>query len=104
MRVLLAMLLTVIAFATIAAAAAEVTVEDWSKMTVGAKGIPVDWKGQNWGSPAYDMTVVEEGGRKVLHLKSRGDGSTVSKDVKGKIDLKRTPILEWSWKAVVLPK
>jgi hypothetical protein len=73
-------------------------------MTVGAKGIPTDWKGQNWGSPAYDMTVVDEGGRKVLHLRSRNEGSTVSKDIKGKIDLKGTPILEWSWKAVALPK
>src|SRR5262245_48814299 len=99
MRVVLAMLLTLVACATIATAAGEVTVEDWSKMMVGAKGIPADWKGQNWGSPAYDMTVAEEGGKKVLHLRSRNEGSTVSKDVKGKIDLKSTPILEWSWKA-----
>jgi hypothetical protein len=84
--------------------AATFVVEDWSAMTVGAKGIPPGWKGQNWGSPAYDMTIVEDGGKKALHLKSKGDGSTISKEVKGKVNLKETPILEWSWKAVTLPK
>ncbi|HYE91708.1 MAG TPA: DUF3047 domain-containing protein [Terriglobales bacterium] len=83
---------------------ADVAVEDWSKVAVGTKGIPPGWKGQQWGSPAYDMTVVEDGGRKVLHLRSKDEGSTISKEVKGKVDLKETPILEWSWKMVTLPK
>jgi len=77
-----------------------VVVEDWSKHLVGAKGIPDGWKGQNWGSPAYDMTVIE-GSPKVLHLKSQNEGSTIVKEVK--IHLKETPILEWQWKAVALP-
>ncbi len=76
-------------------------VEDWSKHQVGARGIPEGWKGQTWGSPAYDLTVVEESPAKVLHLKSRNDGSTISKEVQ--VNLKDTPILEWRWKAVVLP-
>jgi Protein of unknown function (DUF3047) len=104
MRVLLPLMLAVAACAAVAGAAGDVVVEDWSKTTIGAKGIPTDWQGQNWGSPAYDMTVVDDGGRKVLHLKSRNEGSTVSKDIKGKVNLKDTPILEWSWKAVALPK
>jgi hypothetical protein len=86
-----------------AQAAEQVVIEDWSQQPIGARGIPVEWKGQNWGSPAYDMTVVEDGGRRVLHLKSRNDGSTVSKDIKGKVDLGQTPVLEWSWKVVTLP-
>src|SRR3972149_3851566 len=78
-----------------------VLVEDWSKHLVGAKGIPDGWKGQNWGSsPAYEMTVIE-GSPKVLHLKSQNEGSTIVKEVK--INVKETPILEWQWKAVVLP-
>src|SRR3970282_1566995 len=77
-----------------------VVVEDWSKPLVGAKGIPDGWKGQNWGSPAYEMTVTE-GSPKVLHLKSQNEGSTIVKEVK--INVKETPILEWQWKAVVLP-
>ena len=104
MRVALVIVLIVAAVAMVAVAADEVLVEDWSRMPVGTKGIPPDWKGQNWGSPAYDFTVVEDGGKKVLHLKSKNEGSTISKEVKGKVDLKATPILEWTWKAVALPK
>jgi hypothetical protein len=103
MRTPLAVVL-VLALTSLAAAAGDVVVEDWSKTTVGAKGIPPDWKGQQWGSPAYDMTVAEDDGLRVLHLRSRNEGSTVSKDVKGKVDLKETPILEWKWKMVTLPK
>ena len=89
---------------SLAWAADDFLVEDWSKLSVGGKGIPDAWKGQNWGSPAYDMTIVEDGGKKVLHMKSKNEGSTISKDIKGKVNLKDTPILEWRWKAVVLPK
>ena len=48
-----------------------------------------------------------------LELAVRGDvvrahahdfGSTIAKDVKGKVNLRDTPILEWTWKAVALPK
>jgi hypothetical protein len=90
--------------ASLAWAAGDVAVEDWSKTPVGTKGIPPGWKGQQWGSPAYNFTVVEDAGKKVIHLKSEHEGSTISKEVKGKIDLKETPILEWSWKMVALPK
>ena len=89
---------------TVAWASEHVVVEDWSKAPVGHKGIPPEWKGQQWGSPTYDMTVVEDGGKKALHLKSKNEGSTISKEIKGKVNLKDTPILEWSWKMVALPK
>jgi hypothetical protein len=84
--------------------AAEVVVEDWSKVPLDTRGVPPDWKSQTWGSPAYDFTIAEEGGRRVLHLKSRNEGSTISKEIRKKINLKETPILEWSWKVVTLPK
>jgi hypothetical protein len=93
-----------LAVAAVAGAADQVVVEDWSAQKVGAKGIPAGWKGQNWGSPTYDMTVVEDGGRKVLRMVSRDDGSTITRDTKGKLDLKDTPVVEWSWKVVTLPK
>lgn len=89
---------------TVAWASEHVVVEDWAKAPVGHKGIPPEWKGQQWGSPAYDMTVVEDGGKKALHLKSKNEGSTISREVKGKVNLKDTPILEWTWKMVTLPK
>jgi hypothetical protein len=79
-------------------------VEDWAAVPVGTKGIPPGWQKQRWGSPNYDFTVVEEEGRKVVHLKSAGDSSNVSKEIKGKVNLKDTPILEWTWKVVALPQ
>jgi hypothetical protein len=95
-----------LAVLTVAAAAiaAEVVIEDWSRHPVGAKGIPSGWQKQRWGDPAYDFAVVEDGGRKVLHLKSAGDSSTISKDIKGRVNLKETPVLEWSWKVTALPR
>ena len=104
MRYRLGFALAVLALATAAWAAGDVVVEDWSKVPVGTKGIPPGWSGQRWGSPAYDMTVEEDGSRKVLHLRSRDEGSTISKEVKGQVNLKETPILEWQWKMVTLPK
>lgn len=77
-------------------------VEDWSQQPEGKTGIPDGWKGQTWGSPRYDFRVVTQGGRKILHLKSQDDSSTISKEVK--VDVSRVPLLQWSWQAVVLPK
>lgn len=80
-----------------------IKVEDWSAAAVGTKGIPPRWKsGQNWGRPAYDFVVEQDGSAKVLHLKSHGDSSTIAKEVK--VNLKETPLLEWQWKAISLPK
>ena len=92
-----------LAVVTVAVATDQLLVEDWSKIPVGSKGIPPGWSGQNWGSPTYDFVVVEDEPQRVLRLKSRDDSSTIAKDIKGKINLKETPILEWTWKAVVLP-
>ena len=39
-------------------------VEDWSSQPVGNKGVPNGWKAQNWGSPKYDFTIVNDDGRK----------------------------------------
>lgn len=92
-------------FAAVAlwAGSATVLVEDWSAHGVGVKGIPEGWKGgQTWGTPAYDFSVVQESPTKALHLRSRGDSSTISRAVK--VNLKDTPILEWQWKAITLPK
>jgi hypothetical protein len=73
-------------------------IEDWSAAPIGSKGIPPGWHKQDWGSPRYDFTVVEEGGQRVIHLTSTGDSSNVNKDIRGKVHLAETPILEWTWK------
>jgi hypothetical protein len=91
--------------ATVALASDAGLIEDWSELKVGATGLPAGWEKQTWGSPRYDrFTVVEDGDRKVLHLKSEQDSSNIAKNIKGKVNLKETPIIEWSWKAVTLPK
>jgi DUF3047 family protein len=96
----LVLLLAVVATAW----AQEFLVEDWTKYPLGTKGIPPGWEKQKWGSPKYEFAIAETDGRRALHLKSFDDGSTISKEVKGKVNLKQTPILEWSWKVLVLPK
>ena len=78
-----------------------IVVEDWSTQPSGGAGIPDGWTGQSWGNPRYDFTVVTDGSERVLHLKSRGDNSTISKEVK--IDVRDLPLLVWRWKAVALP-
>jgi hypothetical protein len=99
-RVLVASLLMAV---TAAWAADRSVVEDWNAQPVGGQGVPRGWQGQSWGSPAYDFAIAEADGQRALHLKSRNDSSTISKEITG-ISLKDTPILEWRWKAVALPK
>ena len=88
----------------VSSAAAQVVVEDWTKIPVGTKGVPPGWKTQSWGSPKYDFVIVNDEGRPALHMKSANEGSLVSNEIKGKVNLKETPIIEWSWKVTALPK
>ena len=93
------MMLTAVAWA-----ADVVVIEDWKVQKLGAKGIPDGWLGgQTWGLPQHDMTIEEQDGQRVLHLKSKIESSTIRKEIKGKVNLKETPILEWTWKGAVLP-
>jgi len=80
-----------------------VPVEDWSQHAVGAKGVPLGWTRYETigGRPAYDFAVVEDEGRRALLLKSRNEHSTIAKEIR--VDLRATPILEWTWKALRLP-
>jgi Protein of unknown function (DUF3047) len=94
----------VLSLAATVPAADQVLVEDWSTHGTGGAGIPAGWQRQNWGSPKYDFTIVAEDGRKALRMRSANEGSTISKDVKGKVNLAETPLLEWSWKVTTLPK
>ena len=94
-----------VAFAVIATAwaADRVIVEDWRSYPLGTRGIPGEWKEQTWGKPAYDLEIVADNGQPVLHLRSKGDNSTISRDLTGSVDLNETPILEWRWKVMTLP-
>ena len=90
------------AVSAVSAQGTQVLVEDWSKLPVGHKGVPSGWRTQSWGSPKYEFDVVSESPSRVLHLVSNGDSSTINKDVK--IDCKDSPVLQWRWKVVELPK
>ena len=80
-----------------------VILENWENHNLGIKGIPAGWTGQGWGFPDYDMTVVIDEERKSLHMKSDDDSSMINKKLPARIDLQRTPILQWQWKVVELP-
>src|SRR5499433_2248568 len=78
-----------------------ILVEDWSSQPQGHAGIPQGWSGHSWGSPKYNFTAVADGAERVLHLQSRGDNSTISKEIK--VDVKAFPLLVWRWNVVTLP-
>jgi DUF3047 family protein len=89
--------------AVVTAWAADYVVEDWRSYPIGTRGIPGDWKPQNWGQAAYDFEIVADNDQPVLHLKSKGDSSTISRDLRGQFNLSETPVLAWSWKVITLP-
>jgi hypothetical protein len=90
---------------TAAGAGRMVVIEDWMSHRMGPKGIPSGWKGESFGRRAeYDFTVEQRDGKRALHLKSRDEHSTIARDITGKVNLKETPILEWTWMAGSLPK
>lgn len=97
--------LALLALTGVASAAGDTLVENWKSQSIGATGLPAGWQAQNWGTPHYEkLTIVDDDGRRALSMKSEGDGATINKDIRGKVRLKDTPLLEWEWKAVVLPK
>jgi len=94
-----------LALLTAVGAARVVVIEDWTTDAVGRRGIPSGWTGEAFGrQAAYDFTIEQYIGHLVLHLKSRNEHSTIARDITGKVNLKETPILEWTWKATILPK
>ena len=104
MRKILLLPVSLLLAAVAAWAADSIVVADWSQYPLGTKGIPEGWKGGDWGSPKYDFAIAEADGQRVLHLKSEGDSSTISRDIKGKVNLKQTPVLEWRWRVTKLPR
>ena len=93
-----------LALLTAAGAGRTVVIEDWMTNAVSRRGIPLGWTGETFGRRAdYDFTIEQRLGGRILHLESRDDHSTIAMDISGKVNLKETPILEWTWKATILP-
>ena len=90
---------------TTAAWAADTVIDDWKSQKLGAHGVPDGWLGgQTWGLPQYDITIEENESHRVLHLKSKIESSAIRRDIRGRVTLKETPVLEWTWKVITLPK
>jgi len=82
----------------------EVVVDDWQAGMLGQLGVPPGWEGQTWGKPsAFALSIVVDDGQRVLHLESRNDRATITRDLRGAVSLARTPILRWRWKVVAMP-
>jgi hypothetical protein len=93
-----------IAFLTAASPGRVIVIEDWTTDAVNRRGIPSGWTGEAFGLvAAYDFVIEQDAGKRVLHLESHNEHSTIAKDITGKVNLKETPILEWTWKAIILP-
>ena len=93
-----------LALLTAAGTGRVVVIEDWMTDTVSRRGIPSGWTGEAFGRRAdYDFTIEQRADGRVLRLESRNDHSTIARDITGRVNLKETPILEWSWKATILP-
>jgi len=94
-----------LAFLTAAGAGRVVVIEDWTTDAVSRRGIPSGWTGEAFGRrAAYDFAIEQDAGKRVLHLESHNEHSTIAKEITGKVNLKETPILEWTWKATILPR
>ena len=86
------------------ASSADVVVDDWRAGTPGQLGVPPGWEGQTWGkASALALSVVVEDGQRVLHLESRNDRATITRDLRGSVSLARTPILRWRWRSSRCP-
>ena len=95
---------TFLVLLTAAGAGRIVVIEDWMTDAVNRRGIPSGWTGESFGRRAeYNFTIEQKAGSRFLHLKSRDEHSTIGRDITGKVKLKETPILEWSWMAASLP-
>ena len=93
-----------LALLTAAGAGRVVVIEDWTTDAVNRRGIPSGWTGEGFGRrAAYDFAIEQDAGKRVLRLESHDEHSTIAKEITGKVNLKETPILEWSWKATILP-
>ncbi len=93
-----------VAFSGVMAVAAyQFVVEDWRSYPLGMRGVPGDWKRQTWSGANYDFAIVADNGHPVLHLKSKVDSSTISRDLRSQFNLPEAPVLEWSWKVITLP-
>lgn len=67
---------------------------------VDAKGIPAGWQLKERSGKA-EFAVVKDGGLHALHLKSSNTSFSIQKEIN--VDVRKYPILSWTWKVTKLP-
>ena len=89
-----------------AAWAATVVAEDWHAQALGPTALPAGWLElpilQRALLKAGALAVVDDHGRRALHVKTQADQHTIIRK-RIQVDLRATPILEWHWKVVTFP-
>jgi len=77
-----------------------------SSIKHGKHNLPENWtiKGTTWGVPNTQFYVINKNGNNILKLKSDKSTGSFVYNLSGKVDLKKTPILRWRWRATKLPK
>jgi Protein of unknown function (DUF3047) len=80
-----------------------VLAEDWRSAPIGSRGVPPGWQRYETpgGHPAYDFAIVEDAGRRALHMRSADDHSTIARSVE--VNLEVTPVLAWQWRMIRQP-
>jgi hypothetical protein len=58
---------------------------------------------EDWSQPPPGLETTTEDGQGVLRLRSTGAGAFTALDLTRRIDLEKTPVLEWSWRVARFP-
>jgi hypothetical protein len=83
-----------------AAAVEEIVIADFSE-GVDARGVPKGWELKEKSGKA-DFAVTRESSGAALALRSTGTSFSLQKEVN--VDVKRYPLLTWTWMVTKLPK
>tara|TARA_Y100000814_G_C12333046_1_gene402005 strand:+ start:234 stop:935 length:702 start_codon:yes stop_codon:yes gene_type:complete len=82
--------------------AQEITVADFNNIQIKKNSnIPLGWILKIWrGKP--DLKLIKEKENKIYRLRSKASAISIYKEIK--LDVRKSPILEWTWKATKIPE
>ncbi len=82
--------------------AQNITIADFNNIKIKKdSNIPLGWILKIWrGKP--DLKLIEEKEEKIYRLRSKASAISIYKEIK--LDVQKSPILEWTWKATKIPE
>ncbi len=82
--------------------AKNITIADFNNIKIKKESnIPIGWILKIWrGQP--DLRLIAEKDEKVYRLRSKASAISIYKEIK--LNAKKTPILEWTWKTTKIPE